>query len=305
MRRQQEVFGVPQGMLRRQRLRAHHIQRRTGQPSGVQGLHQGVLIDGGAAAHVHHHRLLGQQGDAAAGEDALRLRRAGQGHSQNFRLRQHLIQLRRGIHGVVGIVHMAAAAGDTRHGLSPHGLHPAGKGRADVTGTQHRDAAAADGAHGGLLVAPIVAVHPLLHGGHLPQQHQRHHDHVLTDGHAVGSGGVGEHHLRAVVQGIVLPLIHAGIGAAEPPQGRGSLQLLGGDGAVDHLILPRPVLGQMALGEIVHGEAGVPGHLLDMSTVAVVQVIRHHCKLSHHEYTSQIFSAQRIPSAAADRMPPA
>ncbi len=42
-----------------------------------------------------------------------------------------------------------AAAGDTYHGLGSHGLHPAGKGGADIAGAQHRDAAAADGAHGG------------------------------------------------------------------------------------------------------------------------------------------------------------
>ena len=93
MGRQQQVRVLHRGVLPGQRLRHHHVQGRPGDAPGVQGLHQGLLVDGGASAHVHHNGVPGQQGNALPAEDAHGVRHRRQSHHQDLRLRQHLVQL--------------------------------------------------------------------------------------------------------------------------------------------------------------------------------------------------------------------
>ena len=302
--RQQQVPGAPQGVLPGQRLRHHHVQGRPGDAPGVQGLHQGLLVDGGAPAHVHHNGVPGQQGNALPAEDAHGVRHRRQSHHQDLRLRQHLVQLLLGQHPVIGGVRVPAAAGHAADVSRSQGLGPPGEIGADVPGSQHRDAAAVNGPHRQLR-HPFPPPDDVLELRHPPQQHQRHHEDVLADGEAVGSGGVGQHHVGAGVQAVVGQLVHPGEAAAVPLQPRGPLQVLGIAPAVNDLILLQTLGRGRAPPVKIHRKAALFRRIQHLFPALRRQEVLHHRDFSHLPYTSHIFSAQRMPSAAADRMPPA
>ena len=184
------------------------------------------------------------------------------------------------------------------------GLGPPGEIGADVPGPQHRDAAAVNGPHRQLR-HPFPPPDDVLELRHPPQQHQRHHEDVLADGEAVGSGGVGQHHVGAGVQAVVGQLVHPGEAAAIPLQPRGPLQVSGLAPSVDDLILVQPLCRSLAPPVKVHRKAVLFRRCQHPFPVLRRQEVLHHRDFSHLPYTSHIFSAQRIPSAAADRMPPA
>ena len=77
----------------------------------------------------------------------------------------------------------------------------------------------------------------------MAHQHQRHHEDVLRDGHAVGTGGVGQHHGGGGVQGFVQIGVDPGKAAAEPFQAGEALQLARLGHAVDDLVFAAPLLG--------------------------------------------------------------
>ena len=116
-------------------------------------------------------------------QDAHGARRGGQRHHQYVGVRQQAVQLIVGVHAVKGGVGGLLRPADAPYLPGAHGLGPAGKLRADVTGTQHGDGAADDGAHG-YHRPPAVGVSVAHIGVGVAQQHQRDHDEMLGDGDA-------------------------------------------------------------------------------------------------------------------------
>ena len=208
-----------------------------------------------------------------------------------------------GVHPVKGRVGGLLGAADAPDLLGAHGLGAAGKLRADVAGTQHRDGAANDGAHGHHR-PPALGIGMAQIGVGVAQQHQRDHDEMLGDGDAVGTGGVAQDHLRRGVQGVSQIGVHAGKAAAEPLHAGEGLQVAGLGHPVHHLIGAGQLRRHLAVGVVVHRKAAACGGAVDERVVGRLQII---CENGNffHLYTSSIFSAQRIPSAAADRIPPA
>ena len=80
-------------MLRRQRLRLHHIQSRAGNAVFIQRFDQRFLLNGSTAAHIDDISVGGQQGDPPAIENVTGLRCSGKGHDENFGLRQDPVQI--------------------------------------------------------------------------------------------------------------------------------------------------------------------------------------------------------------------
>ena len=311
MGRQNEVPGVPHGMVRRQGLRNHDVQGGAGQPVAVQGPRQGVLVQGAAPAHVDDVGVRRQQGDALPGEDVLCLRGGGQRHHQDFCLRQHVVQpgdrqhLVKTLHAPAG----AAEAGDPGGAHAPQTLGHVG---ADVAGAQDGKRIVPDGADG-QLPGPAVGSDHRLVLRHPPQQHEGHHDHVFGNGDAVAAG-VGQKALGIGKDGGVLAVdVHPGEGAAVPPQGGGSgfqqLQIVG----VEHLTVLQAGPGLLKLIQVekVDGKACFFSGFFDLRLVRRRQKFQIYANITAHtvqtslEMASQICSAARMPSAAAERMPPA
>ena len=236
VRREQQIFRAAQRVVGGQRLRHDHVERRAGELPGVERVAERLLVDGGAPAHVHHNGVPGQQCNALPAEDAHGVRHRRQSHHQDLRLRQHLVQLLLGQHPVIGRVRVPAAAGHAADVPRSQGLGPPGEIGADVPGSQHRDAAAVNGPHRQLR-HPFPPPDDVLELRHPPQQHQRYHEDVLADGEAVGSGGVGQHHVGIGVQAVVGQLVHPGEAAAVPLQPCGPLQVLGIAPAIEDLIV--------------------------------------------------------------------
>ena len=234
-----------------------------------------------------------------------RLPGGGQRHHQNVRVRQQPVQLLVGVYRVKRRVCGPFRPPHAPNARGSHGLGPARKLRSDVPRAQHGDGTADDRPHGQHLAPALCrrvgAVRHLM-----PQQHQRHHDQMLRDGHAIRAGGIGQHHLRAGIQPLVQIGVHPGEAAAEPLQVHEILQLRGLGHPVDHLVLPS-LFRRHGLGRfiVIHREAVPGGGVVDHSPMLRFSKIVIHGDFSHLLYTSHIFSAQRIPSAAADRMPPA
>ena len=141
-------------------------------------------------------------------------------------------------------------------------------------------------------------------GGGVAQQHQCDHDEVFGDGDAVGTGGVGQDHVGGRVEGVIQIGIHTGEVAAEPLQAGEGPEGGAIRHAIQHLVLPGQLRRHVAVGIIVHGKAAACRGAVDLRMVMRLQKISEYSKL-FHRYTSSNFSAQRIPSAAAERMPPA
>ena len=100
-------------MVLGQGLRVHHVQGRACKAAAVERLHQGLLVDGGAPAHVDHIGAGGEKGDALPVQNADGLRRTGEGHNEVFCIFQDVLQLGDGIDLVVkaGLGLSAAAIG--------------------------------------------------------------------------------------------------------------------------------------------------------------------------------------------------
>ena len=105
---------------------AHEVVVRPLEDGGVQYV-SNRLVNGAAPAHVYHDGLPGQQCNALPAEDACGVRHGGQGHHQDLRLRQHLVQLLLGQHPVIGRVPVPAAAGHAADVGGSQGLGPPGK----------------------------------------------------------------------------------------------------------------------------------------------------------------------------------
>ena len=240
-------------MILGQRLRHTHIQCRPGQPVGIQRLHQGLLVNGGAPAYVHNIGIPRQEGDALPGEDMRRLLGARQSHDQDLCFRQDAVQLIQRVHFVVGGVAGFLGATHAPHHLGAQCLGPAGEVGADVAGTQNGDAAAADGAHGQSFF-PAALAHDLLKDRHLPQKHQCHHDDMLRYGDAIGSGGVGQQYIGMRINVVTGVGVHSREAAAQPTQVHGGLYILGGAQTVNDLIVCRLIRRQMPVAEIIHGK---------------------------------------------------
>ena len=203
-------------MVGGQRLRHDHVERRAGEPPGVERVAERLLVDGSAAADVHDEGAVGQQRDALAREDAHGLRRGGQRHHEKIRFGQDAVQLRDGMDGGerrVGGSDRAAHAGDAR---GMEGLRAAGKLRADVARAEHSDARAMQRADTAGERFPAARADDLgiLHLA--AQQHQADHNEMLGDGGAVGAGGVGEPTVGILVQALVAEVVHTRPAAAIP-----------------------------------------------------------------------------------------
>ena len=229
---------------------------------------------------------------------------ARQRHDEDLRFRQDAVQLFQRVHLVVGGVAGLFGAPHAPHHLGAQRLGAAGKVGADVAGAQHGDAAAADGAHAQPLF-PLTRPHDLLKLRHLPQHHQRHHEDVLGNGDAVGAGGVGEHNVFAGINVLVHVGVHTGKAAAEPLEIGRRFQFIGRAQAVNDLVLRRSVRRQVPFRVVVHGKAAFRRRFLKGRPMLRRKEGLHCCNFFHFLYASHIFSAQRIPSAAAERMPPA
>ena len=133
--RQNQMLGVPQGVIFRQRLRVDNVQRGAGNVVGVQGLGQRRLIQRAAPAHIDDNGLLRQTGNSLAVENIHCLRRIGKRHDQQLCVRQQTIQLR----DRVGLIENAglpglSAAAEADDFFSAHASHPAGNIAAEVAG---------------------------------------------------------------------------------------------------------------------------------------------------------------------------
>ena len=262
-----DVAGVPQRIVLGQRLRVHHVQGGACQLSAVQGLRQGLLVQSGTTAHVDDAGVGGQQGDPLPVQDVNGLRRAGQGHHQDFCAGQHVVQSGDGIHLVEGGVGLSAAA-ETHDLRGPHAPQPVRHMASDIPGAQDGEFVVPDGADG-QLIGPAVAPDDFDVIRHPPQQHQGHHHHMLGDGNAVDVG-VGQQAVRVGEQAGVLAVeVHPGKGAAVPLQRSGSgAQKVSGMG-VQNLAVLEAVLRLLKLVQVeeMGGEARPAGGLPDLVLV--------------------------------------
>src|SRR5579862_2825417 len=63
VRRKQDIFETPEGMLRRQRLIDVNIERGAADPAFLKRVNQRRFVDHRAASHVDHHRIRFQESD--------------------------------------------------------------------------------------------------------------------------------------------------------------------------------------------------------------------------------------------------
>ena len=107
------------------------------------------------------------------------------------------------------------------------------------------------------------------------------------------------------IQRLIQIPVHTGKAGAEPFQ----LLHIPQYGLIRHtvydLIFARPLLGQHAIGIAVHRISMLFGRLADLLQMVLFEKLVHHCNLFHTQHSFIICSAQRIPSAAAERIPPA
>ena len=77
VRREQEILGLAQRMIRRQRFGHDDIERRTGEVPGIQRFDQRVLVDGRAAANVDDISAFREQRHAVCVQDVHRVAHRG------------------------------------------------------------------------------------------------------------------------------------------------------------------------------------------------------------------------------------
>jgi len=84
MRRDNDIFGIPQRIVLRQRLRIHDVERGTAQLAIVQRLDQSGLVDDLAARDVDHEgAAAGENVELGSAEQVRRRGRQGQGYDQH------------------------------------------------------------------------------------------------------------------------------------------------------------------------------------------------------------------------------
>ncbi len=92
MRRYDNVRTVPQGIIRRQRLRLRHIDPGTGQSLFVQRFTQGYRIDHAAACDVDEERIGLADGEFFGSDQMIRLLREGNCNDDRVRPAQDILQ---------------------------------------------------------------------------------------------------------------------------------------------------------------------------------------------------------------------
>lgn len=191
VRRQYDVLGRPERIALGDGFLGHDIERRASELVAIERFDERRLIDGVATAHVDDEGILRQHGQALPGEEVRRLARARQAEHEDIRCRQVLREMRLVGHLVVDGAALVPAAVDADNACGLEGLDALGIARADIARPDDRHAAVLDGTQR-QIVLPLVAADDFRILRIPAHEHQRHHDEMLRDCHAVGTGGIRE-----------------------------------------------------------------------------------------------------------------
>ena len=205
---------TPQRVVGRQRLRVGDVEARAKNFAAAQGLHEGVAVHGGAAAHVDEDGPVLAAGKALGVEQLVGLRGAGQAQGDEVGLGQLLVQLALGHHtqavvraGRVGVDRAADA-----HHLSAQHMGAAGEVGADVAHADAEHPRPGDAPHGAVDGRPLALVLAVAVEEHILLDAQPHGQHPLADGQTVGTGGVGHHAVFGQDAGLQIGVGAGGVG---------------------------------------------------------------------------------------------
>ena len=265
---EQQVGGIPQEVVRGQRLGVGHIQRRARQLAGTQPIIQRLLVHCGAPAHIDDIGALFHGIQHLPVQDVPGAASAGQAQGYHIGVPDGLLQPVDGIDPVAPVGLWLFRAAHTADG-SAHGLQPSAEIAADVAHAHNGHVAVVNGADvADDLPAPLS--HQSLIFGHPAHHHQQHADHVLRDGDAVGAGGVGQHRVGTGKHAGPAVPVHAGKGALQPAQVRTLGKQLWGKHPEQDLAVPDVLQGHLVILEEPRLIAQCPDPLGDHLFPAVI-----------------------------------
>lgn len=184
VRRQDDILRRPERVALRNRLLGHDVERRAREMPRIERLDERRLVDRIAAADIDDERIFRQHGQALARDHVRRLLRARQAENEDVRLWQVRLELLLLDDRVVDRTALAARAADADDGRRLERLDALRIARADIARADNRHAAALNGAQR-QIVLPLVAADEFRILRVAAHEHQRHHDEMLRNRHAV------------------------------------------------------------------------------------------------------------------------
>lgn len=184
VRRQDDVLRRPERVALRNRLLGHDVERRAREMPRIERLDERRLVDRIAAADIDDECIFRQHGQALARDHVRRLLRARQAENEDVRLWQVRLELLLLDDRVVDRAALAARAADADDGRRLERLDALRIARADIARADNRHAATLNGTQR-QVVLPLVTADEFRILRIAAQEHQRHHDEVLRNRHAV------------------------------------------------------------------------------------------------------------------------